>query len=743
MLFFLAGNLLFAQERPKTKIPATTRVAHAGIFLQADEKEVPKGTEVQVELASATDPKIVASARCEVRTSCFISLVAPGSYWLSSRSRKVWSPERLISVEAGKTRDVSLDLIPTALLHGRLVGAPEGDEPDSLTARFRENKAGKADETNIQGEIAVPVKNGEFSFAVPARTVDLKLRVKGYVSHHFWGLKLRVGEDRDLGKLKLVPGASVVGWLTRDEVSKSFEKVILNLKALAGDPLARKDAAAAKGAHFSTHARANGFFGFEEVPAGAYEVSAKDPDGLSARFAPVNVYEGSESELQQPLHLLPPSKVEVWVDPPLGPDDKPWKISLSEMEATPGRLRQAGEEETGVGGVGIFSGVRQGFYRLQITAQDGSNWYYGALHVEREEEFVPVSISEIKVKGTVFLGDDPVISQIWFGGSDGAVKRLLKSDEEGRFRGILPHDGRWLVEVSSAEGLRYTAFLKVEKGHDIKIRIPNTSVSGSVTDADGKPVAHASVSAGCPEMPVPVRTSSEDDGSFSLTGLSEGMCSLVAQKAQSRSEPQDVNIGGNEDVEGVKLVLKEEPEIRGKVIGPSGGVPGCFVSFKTATDLNAGGTSITNAEGRFQLFFSSKDVGGFRVAQVILMPPGYDFSARRIEIPKNGEGLNLEVSNRGGTLELKLGSYEEQGTMPFLVHNGIAFPLPMIFRWAHMLGTPWAYPATRITVGHIEAGDWSLCASSPADPHPKLNKPQTVCDQGFLNSGGQLSLELD
>jgi hypothetical protein len=70
----------------------------------------------------------------------------------------------------------------------------------------------------------------------------------------------------------------------------------------------------------------------------------------------------------------------------------------------------------------------------------------------------------------VKLGKDPLTATLWFGGRYGNSAVKMESGRDGKFHGILPHDGSWIVDVTSTDP-NFSTRTKVEVESDGQDRL--------------------------------------------------------------------------------------------------------------------------------------------------------------------------------------------------------------------------------------------------------------------------------
>ena len=261
--------------------------------------------------------------------------------------------------------------------------------------------------------------------------------------------------------------------------------------------------------------------------------------------------------------------------------------------------------------------------------------------------------------------------------------------EQGRLQRHLTH-----LDVQEEEGVT-----------EIDIVIPDTVLEGEVVNVRGEPVSDAQVTASqYGKLEIPVLVTSDTEGRFFLEGMPAGMTSLEAQTVSSRSEPVLVSMTEGEQTE-ARLVVQEIVQLRGQVLGPSGGIPGArIMAFPLGLSPNE--------------LRATTDISGAFTMQVpqwasqlstMVMAPGYGMRAMRLSVQP--DPIEIPVNQSAGTLVIKL---DGQDRLIVLMHNQVVIALPLLEIWAAMNGLP-RHQSGQLVIPSMEAGDYSLCALQPAD----------------------------
>lgn len=187
---------------------------------------------------------------------------------------------------------------------------------------------------------------------------------------------------------------------------------------------------------------------------------------------------------------------------------------------------------------------------------------------------------------------------------------LVRTDAEGRFRAIGIAPGPQPVSVCAAGFAPWLGECEVTAHGTSVVHVllePGVTCAGIVVQADGAPVAGASVAVHDEEDEHPVRgagrlshlqTRSGADGAFTLRGLPAGGVELRAHTGGRLTTARVVGEPG--ETVACELRLEEGRALRGRVVDERGApVPDVRISVSGARSLFA--HVVTDAEGRFEV----------------------------------------------------------------------------------------------------------------------------------------------
>ena len=641
-----------------------------------------------------------------------------------------WHPPIVVQV---KDRDeaVEFKLWPTATIHGVIKTKQGEEEPTELAVRFQSPPSVAPSDRLPVTQIKRPIRKGAWSCEVPAGVLDLRFRVRHFMTEFRWKFPLAAGQNADLGTFIVRRGSSVIGavqFAPALTALPSQTRVILEPRSFGARPEDR----GRESMHFLTaNTDERGFFVIEGVPPGEYTIVAQQKN-LSSSPQAVRVLQDAEVELLDPLILHPPRTLTLHVTPELDPAGNPWRIRLYSEAGLGGRVDLIAEDSLTREGDWRQEGLHGSRYAVALRTAIGATWLNETVSVPDDSSTINLQIPVVNVRGTIKLGERPLAAKIYFGGESGGISVPLESDEKGSFRGVLPRRAEPWAEVSVISTLpavkRTLRNVEVHRrtdsdDADVDLVLPATYVAGSVVDAEGHPVAHAIINVQNTASEPFVQVFGADDGTFDINGLPPGTVTLQASAYLQESKTVELRLAENETAS-VKLVLKSNAVLAGRVLSPVGPVPGARVSA-VPTDVTSLATIpvTTNANGEF----ACPIAGGTRELDFSVDAPGFAYKMFHLVVSENG--IDVPMDQAGGTLIVDVPPFngDDPSTLPFLIHLGARRALPYIGRPAFQK-TDTGY---RIRVAMLERGEYRVCIGTT-----------DRCASGFLPPLGELSLVL-
>lgn len=564
---------------------------------------------------------------------------------------------------------------------------------------------------------------GRWSCFLPAAKLDLILRSTGMTPHYRWDVDVKPHVKTDLGAFRLRPGASFVAWLDRtvaDRMSKqkpARARLLRPVAATASATTARLGVPIAEGTFDG-----RGWLQLAPLPAGSYILEVLAEGFAPARIAPIEIFDGKESSFRKLIELFPPIQVKIAIQPPSDAGEKPWRINWSRLSDFAPQSESTVVMSTDASGVADIGDQSPGLFQVRVEDAGRNPVWSSDVSVTGEQDaHIRIDLSLHSVKGNVLLGDEPLRSEVWFGGRDGAVRVHMKTDEKGSFGGRLPRFGRWIVEVTSTSpSIRTLSDVDVQPDKDLKIRVPDTSVAGWVASVTGERVRRASVVVGSGGRGL--ETKVDADGAFRLRGLAPGTLRISARDpASGDSSPSLVlQLQENQKVENVELRIEPSRAIEGTVTSNGRPVVGARIS---AWSPDAGGLLKETASDLAGNFGVALPARATRAHFTVAAP---NRTLQVYELPIGDRPVLLDVAQMGGTVEISMNE-----SKPFrLSRNGVSISLQSIFNWLSAHGQP-LRDTSAFAVPNLAPGHYRLCDSAEA-----------ACVDGTLTPGGTLRLAL-
>ncbi|HEX4863899.1 MAG TPA: carboxypeptidase-like regulatory domain-containing protein, partial [Acidimicrobiales bacterium] len=442
----------------------------------------------------------------------------------------VWGPRRTVVAGTTGAPVVSrLALWPLGKITGLIKLADKGEpRPQKLTVTTLAPRSPARRDTP-KGSLDCPVDpTGRWNCPpLPAATFDLVVSAAGFIPQYRWDFTVRSDKTGDLGTLVLKKGASVAGWV-EVEGGAIGPDCRASLEPLVGPGSGGRIAEKVRRTTLEATVRKDGFFQIAGVAPGAYSLEVRQVGFAPASVNPISVSPRSETFLRQPITLTRPIDVELAISPPLDWLGRPWKMIL---------FRASGDA-TGSFDQTIYAGSADEQGKLKVARQTPGTFH--ALVSDSldnqlasqifqitgpEDSSRVIDIKIVTLRGTVKLGKEPLAAELWFGGRRGSTSIKLDADRDGKFQGILPRDGWWVVDISSASPkFEARTRVKVESEGQDRVRadidLPATRVFGKVVDDQRHPVPDAIVSLTTDQGLM--HKEADETGSFDFRGLPEG-----------------------------------------------------------------------------------------------------------------------------------------------------------------------------------------------------------------------------
>ncbi len=744
-LWGAAGRPLPAQQQAvrsggSLPVTVTTRVSDGRRHVLAKLNAVPSG-----ESADSGSSRTVqiedGSGRVEL-------VLGPGKTWVIEASAPgYWSPAAILP--PGSSRRLEITLWPAAPARG-VLRPPEGAQaPDRVSLRLRlvPGAAGVGQPREPASVDCRLDKQRLADCSVPLGRWNVRVEAPGFAPHFLWDRRIEAAHGLDLGKLALKLGGSVSGRVITAEGPADRRQASVVIQPLTDrGPSSEEETRSLEQRGSKAEINEWGYFRFEGVAPGSYELRASQPDFSEAVRSPVVVKRGTATDLEDPLVLSRPLRLSVTIEPPDGPYQKPWHLRVHRSAGSE-TMDQVADGTTDTTGFWRSPPLAAGAYRLEVVDGDGNRAAWRKIDLEPDSQDVAVEIPLIWVEGKVVLGSEPLSAHLWFGGIGGTESVEADSDDSGEFLAILPHEGEWTVDVQADSPPVTSRGLSVDvepvgglRTADVRIEVPDTSISGDVVNEVGLSVAGAEVrisSFGTWQGAFKVPT--DPEGRFEIRGLSPGPYGVEAESADQTSDSVLTSVSDHFSPT-VHLTLQADRILAGNVVADSGPVASARVIAYPVDSAGRPATiglpeGRTDVRGRFEV----KIPRSAALVRLLVLAPGYDLALTRAT---RGASLVVPLSPVGGTLHLA-SAPKAEGAVGLLLVQGEPIDLPRLELWARMNGvTGWhngvlsvpAMPSGQYAYCRLSLQEALLVVGGAAAPTP------AACTEGYLPAGGDLSL---
>lgn len=683
----------------------------------------------------------------------------PGSQWtLVLDFSGYFASSSIVQVPLGPGAgpiQFNVALWPAGVLTGRFSVAEKDPLPTRMEARFESVRNPSPTRKSVPAGIATCAVNnqGDWRCRVPAGNLNIALHPQEFVPHYFWSVAVKAGETVPLESRKLVRGASVAGWILREDGTPAEKcKARLEPAEAPGRPNDTTLGFLRKVAN-EIPCQKGGFFQFSAVAAGSYTVVAEEGEA-QAQLSPVEVWEGSESRISVPITLHRPVDFEVAISPPTDWLGRPWRFEArraieyrSGWEDPSFRVEASPEGRVRI--------PRRPPGRYWVTLYDGlGNSVFSDMNVDLEDpsQPYPIDLDLIWVEGTVQTGEKPIAASLSFGGRSGATSIKLTSDEKGRFEGPLSKAGTWRVDVFATEPqIRTSARVEIKPTGGrafATIDLPDTLVYGRVVDSSGKPATGASV--GLSSLVSTLVSEVNEKGEFEFRSFPEGTLELFAYRTSGRAGREEsaayrFEAAGDSTHGPVALVLQKNQVVRGKALSATGPAVGASID---AMPASGGSGMISTVRTRLDGGFELTVPEGTQSLQAVVSPPGGALKAYEVAPLSSQAEFLLQIEPLGGELAIELGKEAVDdafgGRILAVWQGDIGLPFGTLVRWTEGHGARF-FERGVIRIPQLAPAFYTVCLGTPAVIDPTEIEPwksRGECASGYLSAGSTLDLRL-
>ncbi len=605
----------------------------------------------------------------------------------------------------------------TAILTGQLEMEGRGTSaPKSLRLRLQ-SRGDNGGEFSGDCEVA----HRAWICRVPDGTFDAELYASGYAPVYRWNVVLQPQGTVDAGTLRLTRGSSVVGKVS----DHSFGLKGVQVELVPASELSQEDARRNRLRTRQTVTDRKGMYDFADVESGTYSIVAQKEGFSSVSKASIRVEAPREVDIEA-IFLKSLIRLQAFISPPVDYWGKPWRVRLN--RAVPqsayqelvrsGTATEAGEWTTTLLNVGL--------YRLDVLTSQGARVTSSEVDLLQDTLF-NIRIDSIPFQGSATVGGRAIsggVALIWEDGS----RLTFRTNSDGEFAGILPHEGTWraVVRFGAPPVELHVPSVSVKRRPDeesakVRIELPGGAVSGSVVDEQGHAVRAAVLLFRDTALEASGQTN--ERGEFRFEGLAAGDRQVNATAKSATSGMVRASVSNDEE-QHLTLLVRSTVTIRGTLLDAAGNaVPGAMIRYLTPASMAQ--RTATGLTGDFLI-----SVPAASPVAIAVIAPGLPRKLLNY-VPASDEAeqsLRITLIPKAARLHVRMPSGAPP--WPFMTRDGTAFfRLPDLF--LPRSGGP---PAERAEDGFmfdIEPGLYWLCAE------PRISDS---CVTKLVPAGGEATI---
>ncbi len=585
---------------------------------------------------------------------------------------------------------------------------------------------------------------------IPAGRWHVRLKAPGFVPVYRWSFLATAAKTASLGDVVLVPGASVFGRVVTEGGPADPKTATVELRPSL-DVRETTDAQRSRIENLTLTTSVNdwGYFQFDAVPPGPFELEARQPGYQPAAGGRVVVHRDADLELKDAVVLERALHVRVIVAPETDTDGEPWRIEAMRSEnLAPEAVVAEGRTHNGEW---VSPPLSRASFRIRVFDSQDHRMAAERFALAEDGQQLRIVLPIVAIEGRVSLGDDPLAAELSFYSKSSGSLIETEAGDDGRFTVVLPRPGKWRVNVEAYDPPVAVAALQVAvvEEEELLIELPDTLVVGDVVDALGKPVPGANVIIVHPASATRAQIVTDQQGGFEFRGLPEASYSVEASDRGRTSEQFQLAVSESGNSPFVRLVLGKAWRLRGQVLSrgrPVGHAQLLGYPFTEQGLL----VSVMVPEARSKLdgsFVLELHEAATRVRLVILAP-GSLLTVLSVDRPSSprGEPVRVELPGTEGGGTLELGSTEQlQGSLPVIIVNGEPLERPLLELWSGLNGAVHRQEGG-LTVPAMPAGSYAYCTLAESDAMLVFSRAAFpapgACSEGFLSPRGTLSLTL-
>jgi hypothetical protein len=538
-----------------------------------------------------------------------------------------------------------------------------------------------------------------FVVRLPAEPLDLRIGADHFAPQYLW----RFDSDT-IAPLKLIPGASISGWVMTPGKTDLSEVTVRLVPATASmhSPADESEKLQTR----RINANREGFFQIAGIATGTWSLIA-EAKGLSpSQPLEIELREGVEEALRAPIQLRTNGSLSVSITPMVNFDGGPWQVDLQRRIPLSSFTKRIATEAASVAGQWAKEPLESGQYVVQIQDGRGGTVKREEVELSGDAAHVDVHIDAVGVRGKIRMGEKPVAATLVWRTMRGE-RTTFNSDEEGIFKGVLAKSGTWYVDVrrGTTEYLSRRR-IEVEASDDgypeaITIDIPSGAVQGKIVDRSGHPVKTTAFLHR--ELTIVRDALASEDGTFDFVGLEDGSYVVRAEGEGYMSNAVPVSISESSIAE-VTVVVDRTRRVEGWLTAPDDTPLAGAQLWYWSADLPR-----TPAQSGPSGQFTLEVPAGSSSIELAVVTPSRPAKLIALPLPPKGERLHVTVAAALSVVRLKLGSTPPY---PYVFSRGAATTLLLLLRMpAGGMAPEWLDFDTGETVVALEPATYEFCDS--------------------------------
>ena len=415
--------------------------------------------------------------------------------------------------------------------------------------------------------IRCPVADdGRWSCDLPGALVHLVFWLPGHSPEYRWETPLHGRRQLRLGDQRLVPGASLAGFVAPGPGSRELvDRCIVHVAN--ADPAFWMTGL--ENVVATVQVDRDGFFQAAGLGPGNHWIQVDCADRVAARAGPWTLERNAETFPRKRIPLRRSHLLDVSVVPADPPWGSHWVARLKQVEPAglsgfrrqqrPGQYPQ--QRAVVESGRARFHVPGDGAFSVEIADEAGGR-FGGIDYLEVVgDDTAVVELELVPVVGRLTLDETSVSGLVFFGGRQTSPELTFRTDADGWFRGALPGREGWRVDVVAPDHglMRFFHDVDVPADEPLVLELADTVVQGRVVSAaTGLPAERAVVRFESADGRLVHQVSVGEDGAYTARGVPPGWVRISARRPASRaaSEPFETTLNPRQSLT-VDFVLRE------------------------------------------------------------------------------------------------------------------------------------------------------------------------------------------